>query len=492
MSRTFAPPLVALLLSATAAPAAQPAARPNVLFILTDDQGWSTLGCYGGTRVATPHLDRLAADGARFTQAYVTPQCTPTRAALLTGQHPARTRMWHVIPWYGYPWAPVAEPAFREHLPRDAFTLAKGLRAAGYVTGMAGKWHLTTNDDGNYVRLTPPAGPHYGFDHVAPPGPGSQNEGDKHVDHLTAEAIKFIDANRARPWFFLLAHHTLHGRVSAPPDLVAKYRANGAPAAGHFNATYLAAVEHLDTSVGRLVAALDERKLRDNTVVVFLSDNGGVGRQYDPAPFTTGGGVLDRLAVGLREYPNDPLRGEKGTLYEGGIRVPCLVRWPGAARAGLVCDAPVQATDWLPTLFEAAGARAPDGYPLDGRSLRPLLTGGTLPERSLYWYAPLYDLRWGATPAAAVRRGPFKLVEHFGDSFDDAGRYRPGRRVELYDLGADRGEATDLAARHPDRVKALRDDLHAFLQSVGAEVPGPNPRHDPTRPFLETRRKPAD
>lgn len=491
MTRTLVAVLIGLAFAAPA-PAADPVARPNVLFVLTDDQGWPSLGCYGGTKVPTPHLDRLAADGVRFTRAYVTPQCTPTRAALLTGQHPARTRMWHVIPWYGYPWAPVAEPAYREHLPRAAFTLAKGLKAAGYATGIAGKWHLTANDDGNYVRLTADGGRHYGFDHVAPPGPVSPNEGDKHVEHYTDEAEKFIDANKGRPWFFYLTHHTLHGKVSAPTGLVKKYRAQGAPEAGHFNATYLAAIEHLDSSVGRLLAALDKRKLRDDTLVVFLSDNGGVGRQYDPAPFTKGGGKLDRLTVGLREYPNDPLRGEKGTLYEGGIRVPCLVRWPRAAKAGLVCDTPVQATDWLPTLFEAAGAKPPEGYPLDGRSLAPLLSGGSLPERSLYWYAPLYDLRWGATPAAAVRRGHYKLVEHFGDSFDDAGRYRPGNRLELYDLKTDPGEATDLAAKAPDRVKALRDDLHTFLKSVNAEIPGANPRHDRARPFLETRQKPAD
>ncbi len=257
---------------------------PNILLILTDDQGWPTLGCYGSIQVPTPNLDRMASDGVRFTAAYVTPQCTPTRGALITGQHPARSRMWHVIPWYGTPFAPVRESAFVENLPRDSFTLASGLRDAGYATSCLGKWHLTTNEDGNYVGLKPEAAKHYGFDTVNSPGPGSQNAGDKHVDHLTDEAIAFIAKHRTRPWFCYLAHHTLHGVVSAPSALVENHRARGAPSEGLHNATYLAAIEHLDNSVGRLLAALAKEGLRDNTVVIFLSDNGGVSYMYDIAP----------------------------------------------------------------------------------------------------------------------------------------------------------------------------------------------------------------
>lgn len=167
------------LLLALAAPLIAAAARPNILFILTDDQGWPTLSSYGNKLVATPHIDSLARDGVRFTDAYVMPQCTPTRAALLSGQHTARNGMWHVIPWYASPWAPISEPTYREQFPRDGFNLAKGLRAAGYTTGMAGKWHLTSGADGDYAALNPAAGAVYGFDFVAPRGPGTQNEGDK-------------------------------------------------------------------------------------------------------------------------------------------------------------------------------------------------------------------------------------------------------------------------------------------------------------------------
>jgi arylsulfatase A len=466
------------------------AAQPNILFILTDDQGWPTLGCYGGKHVPTPYLDKLAKDGVRFTSAYVTPQCTPTRAALLTGQHPARSGMWHVIPWYGTPWAPVQEPAFREQLGRDTDTVAKRLKDSGYRTACLGKWHLTTNADGDYGGLKAAAAKSYGFDEVHAP-PTGQKPGDKDVAHLTEEAIAFIGRNKAKPWFCYLAHHTVHGPVAAPADLVEKYRKAGAPADGLHNATYLAALEHLDTSVGRLLAALDEHKLRENTMVVFLSDNGGVNYAYDIAPYKGGPGTATTLTVAKREYDCAPLRGTKGTLYEGGVRVPCLVRWPGVAKAGSLCETPVQATDWFPTLLDAAGANVPaKELPADGTTIRPLIEGRTIEERAVYWYAPLYDLRWGATPAAAVRHGKFKIIEFFGDSFGPDGKYRPGRRTELYDLEADPAEAKDIAAERPETVKELGGNLRKFLEAAGATIPGANPNHDSEHPFRETNIKP--
>jgi len=480
--------LLAILLGG-AAQAAVP--RPNILFILTDDHGWPTLGCYGSQRVPTPHLDSLARDGARFTDAYVMPQCTPTRAALLTGQHTARTGLWHVIGWYGYPWARVAEPAFREQLPRDWPTLPKVLRQSGYRTGMAGKWHLTTGADGDYAHLR--AGDAHGFDFVAPRGPGSLNEGDKWVDHLTDAAIGFMREHRGRPWFFYLAHHTLHGVVSAPAELVKKHRAAGAPEAGLFNATYLAALEHLDHGVGRLLAALDDLKLREHTLVVFLGDNGGVDTVYSPpqqAGDPTDGS--QPLRVRAREFASAPLRAGKGSAYEGGLRVPCLVRWPARVAGGQVIATPVHVTDWMPTLLAAAGVAAPANHPLDGLDLLPLLGGGALPPRPLYFHLPLYDLRWAATPCAVVREGDWKLIESFGDSFVDtpAGpRYRPGRRLELYHLRADLGETRDLAAAEPARAAAMSARLHAWLKSIPAPVPGPNPHFDPARQLEETRQK---
>ncbi len=482
--------LAVFLAGAASAPAAVLASRPNILFILTDDQGWTSLSCYGGRHVATPHLDRLAREGARFTDAYVMPQCTPTRAALLTGQHTARNGMWHVIGWYGTPWAPVREPLFRENLDRATFTFPKGLRAAGYTTGMAGKWHLTNHADGNYVALKAEAATHYGFDFSAPPGPGSQNEGDKHVNYLTDQAIAFMRAHRERPWFFYLAHHTVHGKVVAPPALVEKHLARGAPATGLHNATYLAALEHLDNSIGRLMAAVDDLGLRERTLVVFLTDNGGVYQIYNMKPFNEGPGTDTQLTVATEEFSTAPLRAGKGSHYEGGIRVPCLVRWPGVIAPGRVEATPIHVVDWAATFLDLAGSRAPAGHPLDGVSLAPLFRGVAQPGRALYWYTPFYELRWGVTPSALIREGDWKLIDFFGDSFDARARYRPGARVELYDLRADPGESTDLSAREPARARALQEKLRGWIRSVGAEVPGPNPHHDPSRPLKETRTKP--
>ena len=472
-------PLLALLSSFAILVSSLAAAPPNILFILTDDQGWATLGCYGSKKVPTPNLDRLASEGVRFTDAYVMPQCTPTRAALFTGQHTARNGMWHVIPWYGLPWARMQEPVFREQLPREWPTLPKELRKAGYRTGMAGKWHLTTGADGDYVHLR--AGDAHGFDYVAPRGAGTQNEGDKWVDHLTDSAIGFIREGKDKPWFFYLAHHTLHGVVSAPPELVKMHREAGAPETGMFNATYLAAIEHLDTSIGRLMAALDETKQRENTLIVFLSDNGGLDTNYDHN--TTG-----QLTIKTQEFDNAPLRAGKGSPYEGGIRVPCLVRWPANVKAGQVCSTPVHVTDWMPTLLAAAGRDT--GTPAcDGINLMPLLHGETLPERPLYFHMPLYDLRWAATPCAVIREGDWKLIEHFGDSFDEKLHYQPGRKLELFNLREDLSESQNLATTAKARAKAMSAKLQSWLQSIPTPIPGENPHFDPKRQFEETKTK---
>lgn len=465
------------------------AKQPNILFVLTDDQGWSSLGCYGNQHVATPNLDRLAQQGMRFTDAYVMPQCTPTRAALLTGMHTAESGMWHVIGWYGTPWARVAEPAFRESLDGDDCRLPHRLRQAGYVTGMGGKWHLTTNDDGHYTHLKTKAASKYGFDVVAPPGQGSQNEGDKWVDHLTDHAIQFMTDHRDRPWFYYLSHHTLHGKVAAPLDLIDKHLQNGAPSSGLQNATYLAAIEHLDDSIGRLSKAVDRLGLDQETIFIFLSDNGGVDTKYmlpqwHDAPLDGS----QPLPVSEQQFDNAPLREGKGSVYEGGIRVPCIVRWPSAIQAGSENNTPVHVIDWLPTLLSAAGVADSDAF--DGTDLLPTFRGERLPEQSLYWYAPLYDLRWASTPAAVIRRGDWKLIQHFGDRFDRQQRYKVGAKTELFNLRDDVSENTDLAASEPARTQAMRDELLNWIRSSGAVIPSSNPHFDASKQLLETRVKP--
>lgn len=464
---------------------AMAADKPNILFILTDDQGWTTLSCYGNPVLKTPCIDRLARDGMRFTDAYATPQCTPTRAALLTGQHVARNKLWHVLRWYGLPWGRVSEPAFAEDLSRNTFNLAKGLKAAGYTTASIGKWHLNSNSDGDYVKLNPEAAPFYGFDYVAP---GRPKDGpmDKDVPRLTDQAISFIEKNRDRPFFCLLTHHTVHHALEALEELIADYRAKGFPESGENNATFMGMLQQLDTHTGRLLAKLDELKLSQNTIVVFMSDNGGVYEMMDHRLLPG-----DKPQLQLREklFSNAPLQAGKGSIYEGGIRVPLIVRWPGVVKPDSVCSVPVHVVDFLPTLFEAAGARAPENHILDGGSLVPLLRGEPFVPRPVYTYAPLYDLRWGATPAAAVRVGSYKLIEFFGDRFDAEWNYKPGHHVELYNLSSDPGERIDLSKQDKHRTKQMLTQLHEWIAASGAEIPGPNPRFNPARQFEEIKDK---
>lgn len=487
--------VVLLILHTMTSVSAEQTDQPNILIVLTDDQGWPTLGCNGGQVVSTPHLDRLAAEGVRFTDAYVTSQCTPTRATLLTGQYTARHGLWHVLPWYGYPRARMTEPAFAEGFPRDTFTIATGLRDAGYTTGVMGKWHLTSNEDGNYMGLHPAAAGHYGFDH-APPilsrdvfRPGA----DRGVNQLTEQAIDFIRENRDRPWFCFLSHHMIHGEVVAPDELVERYRRKGFDDDGPNRAVYLAGLKHIDDSIGRLMSALEDVGEAHKTMVIFLSDNGGIDQRYDFRKLPSPHPPQPQFDVDVREYDNAPLRAGKGSVYEGGVRVPMIIRWPGHGQRGSVIDTPVHAIDILPTAMDVAGAAAPPDNVLDGRSLRRLIATGQdqrLTDRPIFQYYPFYDLRWGLTPCASVRRGNHKLIEFFGDRVDEQGRYQPDHRIELYDLRHDKGESNDLSESAPELVASLLQELHGWMDGIDAEFPVKNPRHAPGRAFEETRARP--
>lgn len=443
----------------------------------------------------TPNLDRLAATGVRFTSAYVTSQCTPTRATLLTGQYTARHGLWHVLSWYGYPWARMTEPMFAENYPRETFTIAKGLKAAGYKTAIVGKWHLTSNADGNYLGLHPKAAHHYGFDYAPPMlsrkyfQPGS----DRGVDLLTDQALEFIGRNRDQPWFCFLSHHMIHGVVVAPKDLENKYRRLGYGDEGPNRAVYLAGVEHIDRSIGRLMKGLDELDERRDTLVLFLSDNGGIYERLDFRNLPRPHPLTPTFQPNLVEYENTPLRAGKGSIYEGGVRVPLIASWPGRIAKASVVETPVHAIDILPTCFELAGAQSPEGHALDGRSLVRLMTTGRedrLGERPLYQYYPFYDLNWGLTPSASIRLGDYKLIEFFGDRVDAGSRYVPGHRVELYNLRSDIGEKQNLAARQPDRTREMKARLHEWMKSMQAAIPQPNPHHDPDNAFNVTKLKP--
>ncbi len=411
--------------------------RPNVVFILADDLGINDLHCYGRKDHNTPNLDKLAADGARFTAAYAAcPVCSPTRAALMTGKSPARLHLTTFLP--GRPDCPpqkLLHPKITQHLPLEEKTLAEYLKAAGYATGCFGKWHL----GGKGFLPTD-----QGFD-VYYPGKAtttpSATEGGKGEFDLTAKAIEFVEKNRGRPFFCYLAHNSPHIPYAAKPGLVKKN-------AGAFEPVYAAVIESLDETVGLLLKTLDELKLAESTIVVFTSDNGGLHVPEGPHQKVT---------------HNTPYRAGKGYLYEGGIRVPLIVRWPGHVTAGRTIDAPVVTTDWLPTLLELTGGKAPAG--LDGVSLAGLLAGtGTPADRPLWWHLPHYTNQ-GSRPSGAIRVGNWKLIEHYEDA-----------TCELFDLSKDPGETTDLSSKKPERTTQLRQRLGELRRAAFAQenVAGPS------------------
>ncbi|NJO00746.1 MAG: sulfatase [Bacteroidia bacterium] len=451
--------------------------QPNIVLVFIDDLGWAAITPYGNPYQQMPHLDRLAAEGMKFTQAYVTPQCTPTRASLLTGQHTARNEMWHVIPGYGYPYARMQEPVFRRNLPQNTYTLSKALQDNGYTTALLGKWHLTANDDGYYTYLFDHAKQHYGFDYVNPrQNPESYHaRGDKGVAFLTQEAMGFMETatQAGKPFFVYLSHHTIHNEVLAPDSLVEKYKALGWPYQNRqvekigypSNAVYLGALNHIDNSLGQLFSKIEELGIEENTIVIFLSDNGGVDNQFE----------------------NFPLRYGKGSPFEGGIRVPFLVKWPGKVRPASVSQEPVHVVDMYPTLLEMAGATMHREHSLDGLSLLPLLTGQGKPNRdALYWYMPLYDIQWGATPSAIIREGSYKLIHFFGDYIDleNASAYIPEARTFLFDLEKDISETQNLSEARPELRDRLKVKLFQWLKEIGTELPTLNPNYQPDSVYV--------
>ena len=422
----------------TAAAAQSP--PPNIVFILADDLGINDLGVYGRTDHRTPNLDRLAAAGLRFTTAYVaSPICSPSRAAIMTGRAPARLHITTYIPGRAdAPSQKLLHPPMRQQLPLDEVTLAERLRAIGYATAAIGKWHLggagfSPREQGFDVY-------HAGEATTKP----SDTEGGKGEYDLTREAQRFIDANRDRPFFLYLAHNNPHIPFrSARPNLVDANREA-------FDPAYAATVQTLDDSVGLLLAHLDGTGLRERTIVIFTSDNGGLHMPEGPHPRVT---------------HNTPFRAGKGYLYEGGLRVPLIVTGPGLSSERVI-DTPIVNTDWVPTLLELAGSSA--AGELDGTSQAGLLRSGSAApaDRAFLWHIPHYTNQ-GSRPAGAIRDGRWKLVEHYDDG-----------AVELFDLAADSREARDLSARERTRTTALRARLNEWRKTVGAQENRVNPGVD--------------
>ncbi|MFZ9747339.1 MAG: sulfatase [Opitutaceae bacterium] len=473
----FRIPLLGALLLAPVSPgrAAAPA-RLNVVLILADDLGWGDLACQGNPHVRTPHLDALAREGLRFTEAYAAaPVCSPARAGLLTGRWPVRTGVVDAIGDAGIKWNTgrrLLPPPNPTRLPLAEVTLAEAFRAAGYATGSIGKWHLgakgalaedqgfDVNFSGNQLGSQKSMfGPDYGIG--LPPVPA----GEYLTDRVQAEAERFIASRGGKPFFLYLSHYAVHRPVDAKPETIRRYPPRG-PAPWGLVPEYAAMIEDLDASVGRLRQFLQGEGLLERTILVFTSDNGGVKWWSS----------------------NGPLRETKGTLYEGGIRVPLIVRLPEGRHGGRTLSTPVHGADLFPTLLALTATPAPAGVTLDGQDLSPLLHGTGEPPagRPLFWHYPHYNMH-GARPASAVRAGDLKLIEFHED----------GRR-ELYDLRADPGETRDLAATRPGDTARLGALLAGHLRENNARRGTRNPQYTgvepeilPLRPFESTRTVPG-
>jgi arylsulfatase A-like enzyme len=462
MHRSEALLLVALAASPASAQqsddraAASPVRRPNVVLILADDLGWRDLHVQGNAKLETPVLDQLARDGMRFTSAYAaSPVCTPTRAALMTGLAPARLSITNHAPGNGpgfvHPTRRMIEAENLTYLPLERTTLAERLKGAGYRTGFFGKWHLSACREVEGLRETDLRPEHQGFERnlggFDRGGPASYfapyrnptlvaKRPDEYLeDRLAAEAIDFVDAAGEEPFFLCWWTYSVHYPLEAPAELIAKYEARRGEELAE--PIYAAMIEGLDRAIGHLIAALDARGLRENTLFVFTSDNGSYNGD------------------------NKPLRGAKGHLYEGGIRVPQIVRWPSVVRAGSLCSEPVTTTDLHETILEACGVSTEAERVRDGRSLLPLLRGEDgFAREALYFHYPNYAFHKQNRLGSAIRRGPHKLLRFYDDG-----------ALELYDLESDPSETKNLAEIEPELCAALERELQRWLAETGAKLP---------------------
>lgn len=453
-------PLLVILgcMALSGAPAARP---PNIVYILADDLGWTDLGCQGSSYYATPNLDRLASQGMRLLRYYNSQNCAPTRAVLMSGQYAPRTGIYSVgtLERGTAPERKMLPPENQSLLPLDKVILPQILKDAGYRTGMFGKWHLG-NGQGyhplqrGFDEAIVSMGAHFNFQ-TAPKVEAPR--GQYLADFLTDRAVDFIGRHQDKAFFLYLPHFAVHTPIQAKADYVAAWEKK--PARGtHWNPTYAAMIQSVDESVGRIMARLEELKLTENTVVIFSSDNGGLGGYVRTEAPSEKKGFTD----------NAPLRGGKGTLYEGGLRVPFIVRWPGVVKPGTTSESPVAHVDIYPTFVDIAGAKPRAGYLLDGLSFVPTLRNPTVkPARDgIYWHFPGYlesyvhPSGFRTTPAGGFHAGDFKLLEFFETG-----------QVELYNLKEDIGETNNLAAKLADKTTALRAQLAAWRTQVGAKIP---------------------
>ena len=431
--------------------------KPNFLFILVDDYGWSQLGCYGSQYYETPNIDQLAEEGMKFTDAYAAcPVCSPTRASIMTGKYPARLHLTDFIAGGSFPYDKYRQPAWQKFLPLEEITIAEVLKTAGYTTAGFGKWHLS-------IAKNPPQSLPYnpdkqGFDEyfvTYKPSSKHDPEDDAHnVEIITEKSLRFLQKNKDNPFFLYVTHNTIHSPILAKKKLIEKYKNKPGANLPQNNPIVAAMIEDLDNSVGKLLAKLDELDIAGKTIVVFFGDNGG----------------LERSAK------QTPLRSGKANLYEGGIREPLIVRWPGVVQQGSTCSEPVTSVDFFPTFLEILDLKNKAGKSIDGVSLLPLLLQtGSLNRQAIYWHYPHYHSS-SIGPGGAVRMGDYKLLEWFDETISG-----PSNRFELYNLKLDIAEQNNLAEKMPAKTRQLRDMLTNWRKKVGAQIMTPNPGYDPQK-----------
>lgn len=458
------------------------AERPNVIHIMADDLGWRDLSVYGSETFETPHLDRLAAQGMLFTDAYsASPLCSPTRAATLTGQTVGRLRITaphgHILEPLldpteaasGPPGLPMTAPGVRNRIPMGTFTIGNLFQAAGYKTAFMGKWHLGHDpyipENFGFERVVggrgTPGPPQSRF--FGPWDPEESNmptvEGSPNVDDvLVDQTVEFITEHKTQPFFIALWLYNVHAPFEGRPEVIESFRENAASARYQRYPVMGSMVKTMDDNVGRLMEALDTLGLADNTIIIFTSDNGG--NMYDRPD-------------GVFPTDNSPLRAGKGNAYEGGVRVPLIVRWPGVVPAGTVSNAVNISYDWLPTFAEMLGAKVPEEHPVDGTILLPALRGEPFERGPIFSIFPHNVPTTGNVANAWVREGRWKLLRffHTGPDFAD--------ELELYDLSTDIGETTNLAPTHPEMAGHLNSTLQQHLESTAALLPGVNPNYQP-------------
>ena len=455
--------------------------KPNILFILVDDLGWTDIGAFGSSFYETPNVDALTKKGVKFTNAYAAcPVCSPTRASIMTGKYPARM---HTTDWFGAPqpstvgthWTknkPLLPAPYEESMPLSEITLAETLKSNGYATFFAGKWHLGESAEfwpehqgfdinkGGYEAGSP-RGKGY-FAPYANPRLSDGPPGENLTNRLADETVSFIRDHKSGPFLAYLSFYSVHTPLQAPQDLIDKYTEKkkrlgledkwgqeGQQKKVRLSQSlpvYGAMVESMDRAVGKVLAALRDNNIEQETIVVFMSDNGGLS-----------------TAEG-QPTANLPLRAGKGWLYEGGIREPMVIYWPGVTKAGRVSNQVVTSTDFYPTLLDMAGLPLLPRQHQDGVSLAPVLRGKTLNRGPVYWHYPHYGNQ-GGSPGSAVRDGDWKLIEWF----------EPGRELELYNLASDMGEQTNLAKTNPAKTRELHEKLTAWRTAVDARLPTLNP-----------------